>query len=370
MSIIDTLITDRTQADVEYVQELNALGWSGMSAEQQAEYLAGLKGAYSAVDLNRVTEAMNYLYQLFTNLGYSVPGYAPVSIAHPPEYAVPSGYTQLQYIESSGAQYIDTGYKPNQDTTISARAQYLDDSTTFPVVFGAREGSSNQFWLFLDTNNTDVFSARYGTNQVDVDAGTTEEHDFSLAKNVFSVDEESATAPAATFQSAYTAFLFAVNSSGSPNYYAAVRMYSCSIKDDGTVVRSFVPCINPSGEVGLYDTVNNVFYGNAGTGDFTAGPEYVPPVEDPYTWYVYDIPNVSEMTAYLANVSALRSVLSVSNTTPEVPSDMAGLTYQEANNIEQILTAINDYLVSLQQIFQRAGMSWAVAGGPGFYFAN
>ena len=30
--------------------------------------------------------------------------------------ALPSGYTQYEYIESSGTQYIDTGFKPNQNT--------------------------------------------------------------------------------------------------------------------------------------------------------------------------------------------------------------------------------------------------------------
>ena len=35
---------------------------------------------------------------------------------HNPASDVPEGYTQLEYIESSKTQYIDTGFKPNQDT--------------------------------------------------------------------------------------------------------------------------------------------------------------------------------------------------------------------------------------------------------------
>lgn len=34
-----------------------------------------------------------------------------------------------------------------------------------------------------------------------------------------------------------------------------------------------VPCINPNNEVGMYDMVNGSFYGNSGSGSFTAGPE-------------------------------------------------------------------------------------------------
>lgn len=72
MSIIDTLITDRTQADVDRVLELSAKGWAGMSAEERAEWSAGLKGAYNALDLNRVNEAMEYLADVFTSYGYAV----------------------------------------------------------------------------------------------------------------------------------------------------------------------------------------------------------------------------------------------------------------------------------------------------------
>ena len=352
MSIIDTLITDRAQADVEYAQELNALGWSGMSAEQKAEYLAGLKGSYNATDLNRVTAAMDYLYQLFTSLGYGVPGYAPVVVSHPPQYAIPSGYTQLQYIESSGTQYIDTGYKPNQDTELTIDAQLTGATTGNDWLFGVRKSVGVDSYAVMLASDTSVTYWIGNSREVSavpslLDRFTAEilAGDLTLTYADTSVSIPN-SAPA--FQSDYTLFLFSISLAGSPaSATSAARLYSCSIEDDDTVVRSFVPCINPSGEVGLYDTINDVFYGNSGTGDFTAGPEYIPPVEDPYTWYVYDIPKESEMTAYLANVSALRGVLSVSNTTPEVPSDMAGLTYQEANNIEQILLDIDALITAM-----------------------
>ena len=60
-TIIDTLITDRTQVDVERVRELAAKGFSAMTADERAEWLAGMKGAYNASDLNRVGTALNYL---------------------------------------------------------------------------------------------------------------------------------------------------------------------------------------------------------------------------------------------------------------------------------------------------------------------
>lgn len=60
-TIIVTLVTDRTQADVERVRKLAAKGFAAMTAAERAEWLAGMKGAYNASDMNRVGTALNYL---------------------------------------------------------------------------------------------------------------------------------------------------------------------------------------------------------------------------------------------------------------------------------------------------------------------
>ena len=72
MSIIDTLVTDRSLADVQLWQTLKALGWGAMTSEQQALWSSGaMKGAYNASDLNRVIEAVNYLAGVFQSYGYA-----------------------------------------------------------------------------------------------------------------------------------------------------------------------------------------------------------------------------------------------------------------------------------------------------------
>jgi len=75
--IIDTLITDRTQADVDRGRYLNARWdaqagrWTG-TAEEWAEWSAGPRGAYGFADMNRVTQAVAYLTGRLGELGYSV----------------------------------------------------------------------------------------------------------------------------------------------------------------------------------------------------------------------------------------------------------------------------------------------------------
>ena len=67
------LITDRTQADVDYAARLNAVGWDGMTEDERTAWTLGLKGTYDAADLNRVGNAVNYVAGRLEGAGYSVP---------------------------------------------------------------------------------------------------------------------------------------------------------------------------------------------------------------------------------------------------------------------------------------------------------
>lgn len=89
MSVIDTLITDRTQADVSRVEELAAKGWHNMTRDEQLEWMYGNatvvkwsdgitlqctdgiltlytqdtsnRGAYTPNDWNRVESAVDFM---------------------------------------------------------------------------------------------------------------------------------------------------------------------------------------------------------------------------------------------------------------------------------------------------------------------
>lgn len=66
------LVTDRTSADVQKVARYIAKGWAGMSEEERAEWLAGMKGAYNYIDLNRVGAAVEYITTRLNAAGYLV----------------------------------------------------------------------------------------------------------------------------------------------------------------------------------------------------------------------------------------------------------------------------------------------------------
>ena len=81
MSILETLIINRTAAAVARWRVLRDKGFDAMSEEEKAEWLAGMRGAFNASDRNRITEAMEYLKGLYEQYGKQIT-YTPVYITH------------------------------------------------------------------------------------------------------------------------------------------------------------------------------------------------------------------------------------------------------------------------------------------------
>lgn len=187
---------------------------------------------------------------------------------HTKPLALPTGYTKLAYIQSSGTQYVDTGFQPNQDTRVFCDAVFVASSTAY-WLFGARNGNQDRTFGFLTYDNQ--YRSDYNTSTdeylTEVQSGR-----FTVDKdgNVTKINGETAkTATAGTFQCTHNLYLLANNNNGTVGGQCSATLYACQIYDNETLVRDFIPCINGSGEVGLYDLVGKQFYGNAGTGVFT-----------------------------------------------------------------------------------------------------
>lgn len=271
-----TLITDRTAEDVAAVKTLLAKPMAMWTAEETAAFLAGMKGAYNATDLNRVSACMEDLVHRLSGLGVNVENYRRVEISRASSGGsrLPEGYSEVEYIQSSGTQYVDTGFKPNQDTRVTMDAQLLS-TASYPSLFGTRVSDTKMFWLFWSTAMSNLCFG-YGSNKPGVSCDLSDRAEVDADGNTLSVNgTEILEVTAATFTSAVTMYLFAANNNGTTQYPATMKCYSCQIYDDETLVRDYVPCINASNEAGLYDLVDEKFYGNSGSGVFFAGPRRV-----------------------------------------------------------------------------------------------
>lgn len=135
MNILDTLITDRTEADVIRVRELNAKGWDGMTETERKEWPT-LKGSYKASDLNRVVEAIEYIDRLMTDAKRKSV-YVPTVISH--------------------AEYDGTAWKRWNDTV------WVDSDFPTPDLWAANLSNINRLWEATRRFEA-VVAARYDPN--------------------------------------------------------------------------------------------------------------------------------------------------------------------------------------------------------------
>jgi len=348
----NTLITDRIQADVSYLSALLKKPLADCTAEELEKFNAGmLKGGYWWTDLNRVTACMEYINRELQELGYETE-YKPVVVhpgVSPEEPNLPDGYIQLEYIESTGTQYIDTGVKPTGNTRVHCSAKFPVQETG-AWLFGSRDGNGVNAYGFLtykseyrsDYNKAGPqIPSQYGP-ELEVDKDGPDTH---LNGNLVDSDSYS------SFSAKYNLLIGANVTVGAVSGFSKALHRWYKIYDESGLVRDLIPCKDSSGEAGMYDTIGGNFYASAGSSSFSAGPEVTieqepkPEPLDPYTWYKEDIPTLSQMEKFLRNVNAIVSTLSLS---PSVPTTMKKFTVSGANDIEKALKIVNETLEKLK----------------------
>ena len=186
---------------------------------------------------------------------------------NPEEQGAPNGYTQTEYIESDGSQYIDTGFKANQDTRIVFDADVLEVTSTATGLFGCRDKiGSNGFYIFEITSSSGNYNDGYGNSYTtSIELPASGKHKIDKNKNITYIDETVGyTYSTQTLASPVTVTLFTVNqSSGVDERMSKLKLYSCVIYDNDIIVRYYIPCVNEFGTVGLYDTVSGAFFRDA-----------------------------------------------------------------------------------------------------------
>lgn len=186
---------------------------------------------------------------------------------------LPEGYTQLEYIESTGTQYISTGYKAASENYRIKCKFAVTSAASNAVLFGG--GASTDIISAMMTAESQlkfyVGSGSVSGALTPFTANTEYEMDCVANNGTLTVTLDGASRSGAysgAVNKDYPLFIFANNSAGSAAQFSSVKIYWFQIYDNGNLVRDYVPCINASGEVGLYELVNEVFYGNAGNGEF------------------------------------------------------------------------------------------------------
>ena len=166
----------------------------------------------------------------------------------------------LNYIQSSGTQYIDTGIIPTNNTVVEMSMKKVGNIIDFERFFGAenamvlmREGNTN-YELRVDNvgnNNFDISSekfdkVRFGKGQVIINDIVVDTYTRQFTTNK-------------------TAYIFYSNRG---DRYSRMQLQYCKIWEGEELTRSFIPVKDFNDVFCLYDEVNKKFYYNQGTGNF------------------------------------------------------------------------------------------------------
>lgn len=201
----------------------------------------------------------------------SIDAYAPLSLGGLHNKGFSSGfdttlsdYNVVEYIESTGTQYIDTGLIMEKSTTMRMEiSAQLTSNGNWAGVNGymqhqANLGGGSKGLFVVDYNGNTHIENIYFNNTLKLTQDWTSA--YSGAENkvaVIGMGDKNNT--------------WWTNISA--NKYAQVgKWYYIKVYKSGTLVRDYVPCVrNSDGVAGLYDKVENKFYTNSGTGSFGSG---------------------------------------------------------------------------------------------------
>lgn len=178
---------------------------------------------------------------------------------------------EVEYLQSSGTQFINTGIVPTNTTGLYIDMQKTTSSDGHYM--GVRETSGNtrlligasstyyygwgDWWRFSGTgnNNRHVITLNFYNSRIT-------DFDNGLAKNLATL----------RFTPTLPIYIFKANDAASTTTPRACKIYAAKITSADTLVRDFIP-VRKDGVGYLYDKVSGELFGNAGTGDFIIGSD-------------------------------------------------------------------------------------------------
>lgn len=194
---------------------------------------------------------------------------------------------EVEYIESTGTQWIDTNYIPNNNTSveaiisgISANSFALSASGTWFI--GARQSYlNNAFGFYYNPSNQNIYYS-FGNSMPYANYPSSllynNKNKFYLDNNgLYINDNKITTTTNSSFTSPVNLSLFGLNNNGTTISFTSFKMHSCKIFEKGILIRDYIPAVDENGKSFMFDRISHTIFDNSGTGEFL-----YPPVELKY----------------------------------------------------------------------------------------
>ena len=189
---------------------------------------------------------------------------------------LPKGYKRVEYIESTGTQYINTQYKAN--TNSKMWLDYQPTEAQSSMFAGARVSSSGySFTINSGSNSTRMYASFGKSGNQTLSSMVTNRVQTQIGSDGIYYNNTKIYTPSGAdlddWEISGKVLLFACTQGASTVYLpSTVKIYGCKIWENDVLVRDFIPCQN-NNVYGMFDVKNNQFYGNDGSGDFLGGNE-------------------------------------------------------------------------------------------------
>lgn len=187
-------------------------------------------------------------------------------------------YQRVEYLESSGTQWIDTGIPNNSDSYEIDVTFMWQQFAAYGIIFGSYDGEVKNSWrIILQDSDNNRYYANFNTrcNQASTINGTSNEKGTiqHIVMNQWNVIGKQASINQTKGEAnTKNIFLFEYVHNRPEPRNIGCRIYSFKVNDNGTILCNLFPV--RIGQVGyMYDTVSGKLFGNIGTGNFVLGPD-------------------------------------------------------------------------------------------------
>lgn len=187
--------------------------------------------------------------------------------------------SRVEYLESTGTQYINTLINPNSKTEFDLKINVLKKR----LLFGGLNSPTNNAYIITGGDNSNIINATLffrntgSNNGIINNYNVYNVHTYSFKGGKFIIDnvikanlpeqEQTVTAP-------FSIYLFnreTDNHSDTSNQCIA-RLYYFKCYQNDTLIQDLIPV--RVGNAGyMYDTISGKLFANAGTGEFILGPD-------------------------------------------------------------------------------------------------
>lgn len=187
-------------------------------------------------------------------------------------------YVGVEYLESTGTQYIDTELKVKEGLNTELKVRVSQKYSSDGAVFLGGQESLSSMNFFVGVGWTwGNYSFGYGNGFKKINNLNPNVNEDIIIKTTGEEIEINGVACTGSNNNnvgifngtEYSIYLFTRNNAGKPDgRRLSGRIYYCKLYDRNTLVRDFIPIIDENGVACLYDKVEGKFYYNQGSREF------------------------------------------------------------------------------------------------------